>query len=191
MRYQDCDTGGVRAVEGVENSNTAVLIKVSVPFNMVGLVVGNRGSRVKWIEMQTNTYIKTPSKNREPVFEIIGEPEHVMEARNMIDAVIKLRLEEDYIKSVMPQMPIHEPGSPVKLTPVFPLPPNLAGVTTSHVQRLASPRSLPIQLPPHNPPAAGNCSPTCQTQSLFSLNPHPPKPSFTTLKTPPGLSYPQ
>lgn len=120
VRYQQSglsvDAEGLRPEEGERN------IKVSVPFNMVGLVIGIKGGRIKEIAAVTNTYIKTPSKHREPVFEIVGDSESVEVARNMIYEVVKAKLEEDYIKRMMTQMPIHEPGSPVELMPMISLP---------------------------------------------------------------------
>ncbi|XP_008488212.1 RNA-binding protein MEX3D-like [Diaphorina citri] len=47
-----------------------VTIEVRVPYKVVGLVVGPKGATIKRIQHQTNTYIVTPSRDKEPVFEM-------------------------------------------------------------------------------------------------------------------------
>ncbi|CAG2065405.1 unnamed protein product, partial [Timema podura] len=46
-----------------------VTIQVRVPYRVVGLVVGPKGATIKRIQQQTHTYIVTPSRDKEPVFE--------------------------------------------------------------------------------------------------------------------------
>ncbi len=48
----------------------AVLLQVRVPYRVVGLVVGPKGATIKRIQQQTHTYIVTPSRDKEPVFEV-------------------------------------------------------------------------------------------------------------------------
>ncbi len=43
---------------------------VRVPYRVVGLVVGPKGATIKRIQQDTHTYIITPSRDREPVFEV-------------------------------------------------------------------------------------------------------------------------
>lgn len=64
---------------------------VRVPYRVVGLVVGPKGATIKRIQHQTHTYIVTPSRDKEPVFEVTGLPESVEAARREIEAHIALR----------------------------------------------------------------------------------------------------
>ncbi|XP_029038648.2 RNA-binding protein MEX3B isoform X2 [Osmia bicornis bicornis] len=68
-----------------------VTIQVRVPYRVVGLVVGPKGATIKRIQHQTHTYIVTPSRDKEPVFEVTGLPESVEAARREIEAHIALR----------------------------------------------------------------------------------------------------
>lgn len=66
-------------------------IQVRVPYRVVGLVVGPKGATIKRIQQTTNTYIITPSREKEPVFEVTGLPNNVESARKEIEAHIALR----------------------------------------------------------------------------------------------------
>lgn len=68
-----------------------VTINVRVPYKVVGLVVGPKGATIKRIQHQTHTYIVTPSRDKEPVFEVTGLPESVENARREIEAHIAMR----------------------------------------------------------------------------------------------------
>lgn len=68
-----------------------ITIQVRVPYRVVGLVVGPKGATIKRIQHQTHTYIVTPSRDKEPVFEVTGMPENVESARREIEAHIALR----------------------------------------------------------------------------------------------------
>lgn len=68
-----------------------ITIQVRVPYRVVGLVVGPKGATIKRIQHQTHTYIVTPSRDKEPVFEVTGLPESVSAARNEIQAHITQR----------------------------------------------------------------------------------------------------
>ena len=68
-----------------------VTIQVRVPYRVVGLVVGPKGATIKRIQQQTHTYIVTPSRDKEPVFEVTGMPESVEQARKEIEAHIAMR----------------------------------------------------------------------------------------------------
>jgi len=48
-------------------------VKVRVPYKVVGLVVGPKGTTIKRIQQQTHTYIVTPSREKDPVFEVSGK----------------------------------------------------------------------------------------------------------------------
>ena len=62
-----------------------------VPYKVVGLVVGPRGSTIKRIQNETHTYIVTPSREKDPVFEVTGLPENVEVAKQEIEAYIATR----------------------------------------------------------------------------------------------------
>ena len=65
--------------------------QVRVPYRVVGLVVGPKGATIKRIQQQTRTYIVTPSRDKDPVFEVTGLPENVETARKEIEAHIAFR----------------------------------------------------------------------------------------------------
>lgn len=76
------------------NANTTthqVSKKVTVPYQVVGLVVGPKGSTIKRIQQSTNTYIVTPSRDSQPVFEIQGQADCVEAAKAEIENYIMLR----------------------------------------------------------------------------------------------------
>ncbi|XP_032530369.1 RNA-binding E3 ubiquitin-protein ligase MEX3C [Chiroxiphia lanceolata] len=72
-------------------------VQVRVPYHVVGLVVGPKGATIKRIQQQTHTYIVTPSRDMEPVFEVTGMPENVDRAREEIEMHIAMRT-GSYIK---------------------------------------------------------------------------------------------
>merc|ERR1719297_330861 len=73
------------------NTPGQTTIQVRVPYRVVGLVVGPKGATIKRIQQQTHTYIVTPSRDKEPVFEVTGLPENVETAKKEIEAHIELR----------------------------------------------------------------------------------------------------
>ncbi|KAF7492702.1 RNA-binding protein MEX3B [Sarcoptes scabiei] len=68
-----------------------ITIQVRVPYRVVGLVVGPKGATIKRIQQQTSTYIITPSREKDPVFEVTGLPDDVETARKEIEAHIAIR----------------------------------------------------------------------------------------------------
>lgn len=86
-------TGPLTAVTGPGTPSLPgqTTIQVRVPYRVVGLVVGPKGATIKRIQQQTHTYIVTPSRDKEPVFEVTGMPENVDRARDEIEAHIALR----------------------------------------------------------------------------------------------------
>ncbi|NWY41056.1 MEX3B protein, partial [Sylvia atricapilla] len=78
-------------VPGAPNLPGQTTIQVRVPYRVVGLVVGPKGATIKRIQQQTHTYIVTPSRDKEPVFEVTGMPENVDRAREEIEAHIAMR----------------------------------------------------------------------------------------------------
>uniref|UniRef100_A0A8C7QSL1 Mex-3 RNA binding family member D n=1 Tax=Oncorhynchus mykiss TaxID=8022 RepID=A0A8C7QSL1_ONCMY len=82
-------TGG--AIPGPPHLPGQTTIQVRVPYRVVGLVVGPKGATIKRIQQQTHTYIVTPSREKDPVFEVTGMPENVDRAREEIETHITLR----------------------------------------------------------------------------------------------------
>ncbi|CAA9998717.1 unnamed protein product [Nesidiocoris tenuis] len=89
-----------------------VTIQVRVPYRVVGLVVGPKGATIKRIQHQTHTYIVTPSRDKEPVFEVTGLPEHVEAAKRDIEAHIALRTGTAAIPGLMAAAAAAASGSP-------------------------------------------------------------------------------
>ncbi|XP_064168934.1 RNA-binding protein MEX3B-like [Anguilla rostrata] len=83
--------GGGASIPGPPNLPGQTTIQVRVPYRVVGLVVGPKGATIKRIQQQTHTYIVTPSRDKEPVFEVTGMPENVDRAREEIEAHIAVR----------------------------------------------------------------------------------------------------
>ena len=73
------------------SSEEKITIFVRVPYRVVGLVVGPKGTTVKRIQQSTGTYIVTPSRDMEPYFEVRGPPENVEQAKKEIESYIALR----------------------------------------------------------------------------------------------------
>lgn len=83
---------GIIGQQGVVNQVPGqTTIQVRVPYRVVGLVVGPKGATIKRIQQTSNTYIITPSREKEPVFEVTGLPDNVESARKEIEAHIALR----------------------------------------------------------------------------------------------------
>lgn len=66
-------------------------INVTVPYRVVGLVVGPKGATIKRIQQTTQTYIVTPSRDKEPIFEVTGMPDNVETAKREIESHIAMR----------------------------------------------------------------------------------------------------
>lgn len=80
--------GGLSCTPNLPGQTT---VQVRVPYRVVGLVVGPKGATIKRIQQQTHTYIVTPSRDKEPVFEVTGMPENVDRAREEIEMHIAMR----------------------------------------------------------------------------------------------------
>ncbi|XP_010885970.1 RNA-binding protein MEX3B [Esox lucius] len=83
--------GAGGALPGPPHLPGQTTIQVRVPYRVVGLVVGPKGATIKRIQQQTHTYIVTPSREKDPVFEVTGMPENVDRAREEIETHITLR----------------------------------------------------------------------------------------------------
>ncbi|XP_059174607.1 RNA-binding protein MEX3B-like isoform X2 [Physella acuta] len=68
-----------------------IMIQVTVPYRVVGLVVGLKGQTIKAIQQDTDTFIVTPNRDKAPIFEIRGQPENVERAKMMILRHIETR----------------------------------------------------------------------------------------------------
>ncbi|KAM8960931.1 RNA-binding E3 ubiquitin-protein ligase MEX3C [Pelodytes ibericus] len=79
------------SVQCAPNLPGQTTVQVRVPYRVVGLVVGPKGATIKRIQQQTHTYIVTPSRDKEPVFEVTGMPENVDRAREEIEMHIAMR----------------------------------------------------------------------------------------------------
>ena len=74
-----------RRNNGAPNSRPEdVTIKVPVIVRFVGLLVGSKGATIKNIQQKTDTYIITPSREKEPVFEVRGLPQNVLRAQELM-----------------------------------------------------------------------------------------------------------
>ncbi|GAA6109936.1 RNA-binding protein MEX3B [Tachysurus ichikawai] len=92
IRASRCKAGGSgSALPGPPHLPGQTTIQVRVPYRVVGLVVGPKGATIKRIQQQTHTYIVTPSREKDPVFEVTGMPENVDRAREEIETHITLR----------------------------------------------------------------------------------------------------
>lgn len=96
IRASRCKAGGSGpgsggTLPGPPNLPGQTTIQVRVPYRVVGLVVGPKGATIKRIQQQTHTYIVTPSREKDPVFEVTGMPENVDRAREEIETHITLR----------------------------------------------------------------------------------------------------
>ena len=69
---------------GSPNIPGQVKINVPVPYRVVGLLVGSKGATIKKIQQKTSTYIVTPSREKEPMFEVTGQEENVYQARALM-----------------------------------------------------------------------------------------------------------
>uniref|UniRef100_A0A8C6P1C9 Mex-3 RNA binding family member D n=1 Tax=Nothobranchius furzeri TaxID=105023 RepID=A0A8C6P1C9_NOTFU len=94
IRASRCKAGGAgggSSLPGPPHLPGQTTIQVRVPYRVVGLVVGPKGATIKRIQQQTHTYIVTPSREKDPVFEVTGMPENVDRAREEIETHITLR----------------------------------------------------------------------------------------------------
>ncbi|NXY15358.1 MEX3C ligase, partial [Atrichornis clamosus] len=116
-------------------------VQVRVPYRVVGLVVGPKGATIKRIQQQTHTYIVTPSRDKEPVFEVTGMPENVDRAREEIEMHIALRTGS--FLELRPDSDFHANGTDVGSEQGPPGPPWLAGcpLPPSHARTASSHRN--------------------------------------------------
>ncbi|NP_001116944.1 RNA-binding protein MEX3D [Xenopus tropicalis] len=99
------------ATQGPPSLPGQTTIQVRVPYRVVGLVVGPKGATIKKIQQSTHTYIVTPSRDKEPVFEVTGMPENVDRAREEIEAHISMRT--GAMVDILPDNDFHSNGTDV------------------------------------------------------------------------------
>lgn len=115
---------------------------------MVGLVVGPKGATIKRIQQQTHTYIVTPSREKDPVFEVTGMPENVDRAREEIETHITLRT--GTFVDLQGDNDFHSNGTDVSLEGLGAL---SGGLGASLWSRAANHHSAPPPPPPSPPPS--------------------------------------
>lgn len=125
------------------------LIQVRVPYRVVGLVVGPKGATIKRIQQQTHTYIVTPSREKDPVFEVTGMPENVDRAREEIETHITLRT--GTFVDLQGDNDFHSNGTDVSLEGLGAL---SGGLGASLWSRATGHHSAPPPPPPASPPPA-------------------------------------
>ncbi|XP_037079199.1 RNA-binding protein MEX3A-like [Pollicipes pollicipes] len=86
--------GGPAPALGPPKREGDVTVSVEVPYEFVGLVVGQKGATIKRIQQDTSTYITTPSRRHRPIFEVVGQPADVEQARQAIQMHISSRVEK-------------------------------------------------------------------------------------------------
>jgi RNA-binding protein MEX3 len=59
-----------RHSQGAQPAPGHMTAYVRVPFRVVGLVVGPKGATIKKIQQDTHTYIVTPGRECDPLFEV-------------------------------------------------------------------------------------------------------------------------
>lgn len=119
-----------------------------MPYRVVGLVVGPKGATIKRIQQQTHTYIVTPSREKDPVFEVTGMPENVDRAREEIETHITLRT--GTFVDLQGDNDFHSNGTDVSLEGLGSL---SGGLGASLWSRASSHHSVPPPPPPSSPPS--------------------------------------
>uniref|UniRef100_A0AAQ6IFC6 RING-type domain-containing protein n=1 Tax=Anabas testudineus TaxID=64144 RepID=A0AAQ6IFC6_ANATE len=139
--------GGSGSLPGPPHLPGQTTIQVRVPYRVVGLVVGPKGATIKRIQQQTHTYIVTPSREKDPVFEVTGMPENVDRAREEIETHITLRT--GTFVDLQGDNDFHTNGTDVSLEGLGSL---SGGLGASLWSRATSHHSAPPPPPPSPPP---------------------------------------
>ena len=132
------------------------LFQVRVPYRVVGLVVGPKGATIKRIQQQTHTYIVTPSREKDPVFEVTGMPENVDRAREEIETHITLRT--GTFVDLQGDNDFHSNGTDVSLEGLSALNGGLPPSLWSRANNNNNHHSGPAAPPPSSPPATAPMS---------------------------------
>ncbi|XP_053185975.1 RNA-binding protein MEX3B-like [Scomber japonicus] len=150
IRASRCKAGGPGtggSLPGPPHLPGQTTIQVRVPYRVVGLVVGPKGATIKRIQQQTHTYIVTPSREKDPVFEVTGMPENVDRAREEIETHITLRT--GTFVDLQGDNDFHTNGTDVSLEGLGAL---SGGLGSSLWSRAANHHSAPPPPPPSPPP---------------------------------------
>ncbi|KAM3604551.1 uncharacterized protein V6R79_012839 [Siganus canaliculatus] len=139
--------GGGGSLPGPPHLPGQTTIQVRVPYRVVGLVVGPKGATIKRIQQQTHTYIVTPSREKDPVFEVTGMPENVDRAREEIETHITLRT--GTFVDLQGDNDFHSNGTDVSLEGLG----SLSGGLGASLWSRASGHSAPPPPPPSPPPS--------------------------------------
>ncbi|XP_076601536.1 RNA-binding protein MEX3B [Chaetodon auriga] len=139
--------GGGGSLPGPPHLPGQTTIQVRVPYRVVGLVVGPKGATIKRIQQQTHTYIVTPSREKDPVFEVTGMPENVDRAREEIETHITLRT--GTFVDLQGDNDFHSNGTDVSLEGLGSL---SGGLGASLWSRATGHHSAPPPPPPSPPP---------------------------------------
>ncbi|KAM9845491.1 RNA-binding protein MEX3B [Aulostomus maculatus] len=139
--------GGGGSLPGPPHLPGQTTIQVRVPYRVVGLVVGPKGATIKRIQQQTHTYIVTPSREKDPVFEVTGMPENVDRAREEIETHITLRT--GTFVDLQGDNDFHTNGTDVSLEGLGSL---SGGLGASLWSRATSHHAAPPPPPPSPPP---------------------------------------
>ncbi|XP_078119862.1 RNA-binding protein MEX3B [Sander vitreus] len=139
--------GGASSLPGPPHLPGQTTIQVRVPYRVVGLVVGPKGATIKRIQQQTHTYIVTPSREKDPVFEVTGMPENVDRAREEIETHITLRT--GTFVDLQGDNDFHSNGTDVSLEGLGAL---SGGLGSSLWSRATGHHSVPPPPPPSPPP---------------------------------------
>ena len=75
----------------LECADQLTQIRVRVPSSVMGLIIGREGITIKRIQKLTNTRIVTPSRGKEPCFEVTGKPEDTEHAKRAIQRYLTMR----------------------------------------------------------------------------------------------------
>ncbi|XP_014851368.1 PREDICTED: RNA-binding protein MEX3B-like [Poecilia mexicana] len=140
--------GGGGSLPGPPHLPGQTTIQVRVPYRVVGLVVGPKGATIKRIQQQTHTYIVTPSREKDPVFEVTGMPENVDRAREEIETHITLRT--GTFVDLQGDNDFHTNGTDVSLEGLGSL---SGGLGASLWSRATSHHPAPPPPPPSPPPS--------------------------------------
>ncbi|XP_061588066.1 RNA-binding protein MEX3A [Cololabis saira] len=140
--------GGGGSLPGPPHLPGQTTIQVRVPYRVVGLVVGPKGATIKRIQQQTHTYIVTPSREKDPVFEVTGMPENVDRAREEIETHITLRT--GTFVDLQGDNDFHTNGTDVSLEGLGAL---SGGLGASLWSRATGHHSAPPPPPPSPPPS--------------------------------------
>ncbi|XP_037314996.2 RNA-binding protein MEX3B-like [Pungitius pungitius] len=139
---------GTGSLPGPPHLPGQTTIQVRVPYRVVGLVVGPKGATIKRIQQQTHTYIVTPSREKDPVFEVTGMPENVDRAREEIETHITLRT--GTFVDLQGDNDFHSNGTDVSLEGLSAL---SGGLGASLWSRATGHHSGPPPPPPSPPPS--------------------------------------